>query len=203
MGETANSTGTASQTQTIVNTDYGYRVPYLENLAQNERAQISLIDQRFAAFMSVQNMPNLTQVFQNELQSIDADVYRLQIALLNAFMMSPIAGTITGVYKHPGDPVKAGEPVVRVEDNSTILLAARLVYRGPIVIGSTVTVQTALFDATNPPTMISGSVVAVHGQHEDDRWDVMVKCNNLDASNQPVFPLGYRFDYENTTVTIS
>jgi len=116
--------------------------------------------------------------------------------------MSPISGTVTGVYKHPGDAVKAGEPVVRVEDNSTILLMARLIYPGPIVIGrSSVTVSTPLFDSSSTPTNLTGSVVAARGHRDDDQWDIIVKCANpLDASNKPIFPLGYRFDcYDDDT----
>jgi hypothetical protein len=189
----------------ITNTDYGYRMPYLEANAQWARAQISLIDQQFAQFMYGLNLPNLLQVFQNELQSIDGDVFRLQIAFLNSILMSPIPGTVTGVYKQPGDAVKAGEPVIRVEDNSTIYLVARLVYRGPIVIGSAVTVTTvnSVFDdPSGPPTTVKGSVVSARGHRDDDTWDLVVKCPNLDAG-KPVLPLGYHFDYDNVQVTIS
>jgi len=83
----SNSTGHASENQTIFNTDYGYRIPFIENAAQYERAQISLIDQKFAAFMYAQNLPNLASVFQNELTSIDSDVYRLQIAYVNSLVL--------------------------------------------------------------------------------------------------------------------
>jgi biotin carboxyl carrier protein len=197
------SYGSAQELQTIVNTDYGYRIPYLESQAQNQRAQISLIDQQFAQFMYGQNLPNLATVFQNELTSIDADVYRLQIAYLNTILMSPIAGTVTGLYKNPGDPVRAGEPVFRVENSSVILLMAKLIYPGRISIGSSVTVETPLFEQPGPLTSITGDVVAVRGEREDNQWEVIVSCDNLDASANPIFPLGYHFDYDDTTVTIT
>src|SRR5262249_7629360 len=82
----------AVETQSIVNTDYGYRVPDIENQAQNERAQISLIDQQFAQFMAGQNLPNLTAVLQNELSAIDRGVNQLQVGFLNTILLSPIAG---------------------------------------------------------------------------------------------------------------
>jgi multidrug efflux pump subunit AcrA (membrane-fusion protein) len=212
--QTTSSADKARQSQTIVNTDYGYRVPYFEGRAQFERAQISLIDQQFAQFMYGQNLPHLGTVFQNELNSIDGNVFRLQIAFLNTILMSPIAGVVTGVYKNPGDAVKAGEPVVRVEDNNTIYLVATVIHRGPIVIGappplppppnSTVTVQTPLFDASGPLTSLTGSVVSARGHRDDDKWDLVVKCTNpLDASGNPIFPLGYHFDCDNTITTVS
>jgi hypothetical protein len=201
-GLSGQSSGYASQYQTIVNTDYGYRVPYCEGAAQYERAQISLIDQQFSQFMYAQNLPRLAQVFANELQSIDGDVFRLQVAYLNTILMSPITGIVTGIYKQPGDAVKAGEPVVRVENYDTVLLVANVVYRGPIAIGSTVSVQTSLFDASGSPTSVSGNVVAARGRDDDDRWEVVAQCNNLSGSKH-VFPLGYHFDYDNTTVSIT
>jgi hypothetical protein len=203
----------ARQSQTIINTDYGFRVPYSEAAAQFERAQISLIDQEFQQFMYTQNFPNLATVFANELNSIDSNVFRLQIAFLDTILMSPITGIVTGIYKNPGDAVKAGEPVVRVEDNSTIYLVATLIHRGPIVIGvppplpppanSTVTVETSLFGASGPKTSLTGSVVSARGHRDDDKWDLVVKCTNpLDAFGNPTFPLGYHFDYDDTTVSI-
>jgi hypothetical protein len=194
---------TSDQNETIVNEDFVYRVPYLENFAQYERAQISLIDEQFAQFMYGQNLPYLAAVFSNELSSIDSDVFRLQIAYLNTMLLSPIAGTVTGIYRYPGEMVKPGEPVMRVENNAEILLLATLIYRGPIAIGSGVSVETRLFGLPGPKTPISGVVVAVRGQLEDDQWEVIVKCNNLDGSGNPVFPLGYHFAYDDTTVSIA
>lgn len=202
-GDTSTSQGVATESQRIVNTDYGYRIPYLENVAQYERAQISLIDEQFAQFMYAQNLPYLAAVFQNELTSIDSDVYRMQIAYLNTILISPIPGTVTGIYKNPGDSVRPGEPVIRVENSDVIYLVATLVNRGPISIGSSVAVQTTLFDLAGPPTNLNGSVVAVRGQEEDDHWEVIAKCNNLDGGGKHIFPLGYHFDYDNTTVSVT
>jgi len=204
--ESSKSEDFAKEHQTIVNTDYGYRTPYMETQAQNHRAQISLIDQAFAQFMYGQNLPYLIQVFQNEKNSIDGDVYRLQIAYLNTILMSPIFGTVTGIYKNPGDAVRAGEPVIRVENNRVVLLVATLIYRGPIGVGPgvIVTLQTKLFGLPGPRTTVSGSVVAARVLREDDHWEVIVQCDNpLDASGNPILPLGYHFDYDDTTVSIT
>jgi multidrug resistance efflux pump len=201
--DASSQTSENTEYQTIANRDYGYRIPHLENLAQYERAQISLIDEQFAQFMSGQNLPYLAAVFQNELSSIDSDVYRTQIAYLNTILMSPISGTVTGIYKNPGDAVGPGEPVIRVENSDVIFLTATLVYRGPISIGSGVKVTTRLFDMPGPLTTVSGSAVSVRGRHEDDHWEVIVKCNNLDGAGKPIFPLGYHFDYDDTTVSIT
>jgi hypothetical protein len=203
--DSSRGSGAATERQTIVNTDYGYRIPYLESAAQLERAQISLMDQQFAQYMYGQNLPNLATVFANELTNIDASVYRLQVAYLNTILMSPIAGTVTGMYKNPGEAVRAGEPVIRVEDSSTVYLMATVVYRGPVAIGSTITVSTNLFDQSpSVPATLTGSVVSVRSHRDDDKWDIVATCANpLDAASQPTFPLGYHFDYDDAKVTIS
>src|SRR5262249_42137137 len=74
-------------TQTVVNTDRYYRTPFFESQAQYERARVSLIDEQFKQFLDGQSLPRLTQVFANELQSLDADVYRLQVAFLSTILM--------------------------------------------------------------------------------------------------------------------
>jgi hypothetical protein len=198
------SVGNTTQTETIHNTDYGYRVPNIESNAQLLRAQISLMDQQFAQYMYGQNLPNLEQVFANELQSIDLDVKRLQVAYLDTLLMSPISGVVTAVFKNLGERVRAGEPVVRVEDNSTVILVATLIFRGLLSVGMTVTVQSPLFDASAPQATINGSIVAVRGYRgEDYKWEVLINCPKTDGSSNPILPLNYNFDYATTTVTIN
>jgi biotin carboxyl carrier protein len=198
--EVTQSKGTAKDTQNITNTDYGYRMPSIESNAQNARAQISLIDEKWATFMASQNLHNLETVLTNELQSIDCDIYRLQVAYLDTLLMSPIVGMVTGVYKHPGDPVSAGEPVLRIESTDQLLLTGTVIYPGPITPSVTVaTIQTNMFDAGGPPTSFSGKVVAARGYRQDNEWQIAVR---LDSSGNGL-PLGYRFDYDDTTISFA
>jgi hypothetical protein len=196
----------ARQDQSVKTTSQAFRHPFYDEKAQYQRAQISLIDQQFSALQSAQNIPNLAMVFGNELASIDADVYRLQIAYLNTILMSPIAGVVTGVYKNPGDPVRAGEPVIRVENFDVIRIEAIVIFRGPVLVNqTTVTITTALFSSSSgQPTSISGLVVAARIRDDDDTWHLIVECANKDSSTppKPIFPPGYRFDPDDTTVTI-
>jgi len=200
--EESNNSSSASGTQSATHVDYEYRTPYLEALARNNRAQISLMDQKFETFMFEQNIQHLEQIFNNELASVDNDVYQLQIALLRSFLISPISGIVTGIYKSPGDAVNAGEPVVRVENNGVVHLVANLVHYGQISLGATATVTTTLGGASSPATTLTGNVVAARGQGSGGRWEVVVKVNNVDGSGNYILPLGYCFDAEYTDVTI-
>ncbi|MBP6733641.1 MAG: HlyD family secretion protein [Chromatiaceae bacterium] len=196
------NSGWASGTQSALNVDYEYRTPYLETRARHMRAHISLIDQKFESFMFEQNIPHLEKIFENELASIDNDVYQLQIALLRSFLITPIPGIVTGIYKNPGDAVSAGEPVLRVENNDVVRLVASLVHRGPISVGSTAKVTTTLFGPSSPATTLSGSVVAARGQGDRDQWEVVVQINNVDGSGNHILPLSYYFDREYTDLAI-
>lgn len=195
--------GWASGIQSASNVDYEYRTPYLETRARHMRAHISLIDQKFESYMFEQNIPHLEKIFENELASIDNDVYQFQIALLRTFLISPIPGIVTGIYKNPGDAVSPGEPVLRVENNDVVRLVASIVHQGPISVGATAKVTSTLFGPSSPATSLSGRVVAARGQGDRDRWEIVVQINNVGGSGDHILPLGYCFDREYTDLLIS
>jgi hypothetical protein len=199
---TQEATSQTTEHHTVVSKNIEFRVPLFENLARDERAQISLGHEVVAFVSETHYLDRLEEVFKNELASIDADVNQLQVAYLNTILLSPIDGIVTGVYKNPGDSVSAGEPVFRVENNADVLIVASVVCRGPIVVGSMLQVETTLFDSPTSPVKIEAEVVAARRQGEDDQWEVIAKRSNLDATGKIIFPLGYHFDYDNTKVAM-
>jgi biotin carboxyl carrier protein len=205
IAQTTNDYGALNQTQTVTNTGYEYRTPYFEMQAQAARAQISLSDQTLAQWIAAQIIPNLATVFGNELSGVDLGVRQLQISYLNTILMSPIAGTVTAVRKNLGDYVKAGEPVVRVEDDTFVFLIGTLDYPGIVSANSNVTVTTTLPGGSNVRTL-QGTVVASSGRRDDDEgWDVMMKCQNVlpPPTLSVPLPLHFSLDRDNTTIDIS
>jgi hypothetical protein len=199
---TTDSAETKATTHTD-NKNYDYRHPSAENDAQFQRAQVSLLDEKFTQFLFSQNLPFLKTVFANELQSIDLDLKRLQVAYLNTILFSPIDGVVTGLFRDVGDCVRTGQPVMRVENDTEVYLVGTLIFRGLLQLGANVTVTTKVFDAPNPLT-INGVVVAVRGHDsEDEEWDVLVRCGNRNPDGTPILPINYNFDYDDTTVDIS
>ena len=189
--------------QQMTYTDYGYRIPNIEANAQNLRAQISLIDEYFAQYMGGQTLPHLDEVFDNERFIIDNDIKRLQVAYTNTILLPPITGTVTGLYKHVGDTVRPGETVARNEDNTSVNLVGILVWPGMLTIGTAVTVETNLFGLTSSTT-ITGKIIACRGDESgSDRWNVVITCANTDVNRQTVVPLGYRFNYGDTSISFS
>jgi hypothetical protein len=122
--------------------------------------------------------------------------------LLRSFLISPVPGIVTGVFKSPGEAVNAGEPVVRVEDHRRVQLVTILVHHGPIAIGATATVSTTVAGAAGAVTAIVGRVVAARGIGDRGRWEVVVDADNVDAGGKIILPLGYVFDAEYTDVVI-
>ncbi|MEZ5890348.1 MAG: HlyD family secretion protein [Xanthobacteraceae bacterium] len=184
----------------MVGHGHDYFMPAQENYAQYQRQQISLIDEKFDLYMKNQNLPYLEKVFEYELNSIDNDVYRAQIAYLNTILMSPISGVVTAIYKKVGEAVQPAEPVFRVENNNNVYLSATLVYRGVISLNSRVSVVTMLFDIDK--IEIEGKVVSARCNDTDDQWNIIVKCQNTKPSGAIILPLNYRFDFDRTYVTI-
>jgi biotin carboxyl carrier protein len=197
-GQLTENNGKVEQNGTTTNTDYGYRVPAIEIESQGTRAQVSLTDEQYTQYLFGVQVPYLGQIFKNELQTIDLGVRRLQWVYLNTILMSPIPGVVTGVFKNVGEYIRAGEPVLRVENpNGPAWLVGTLIYDGPtpIALSTNVSVTTSLNGA---PTSISGTVVAVRGHKaEANEYNVVVYCGGLAG-----FPLNYHFDFDDTTVTI-
>ena len=184
--------------QTITNTDYSFRIPYYECEAQYQRAQISLIDQQFTQFMSTLNINNLKTVLENELGNIDSDVYRLQVAYLNTLLVTPLTGIVTAIYKYPGDAVRAGEPVVRIEDNSTVLIEGTIIFAAQIWPNvSTVSLSTTLYGSL--ALTLQGTILAARGHGQENKWAVIIQCDNPSG----LVPPGYAFDYDDTSMTIT
>lgn len=199
--EPSNNWGRAAGSQSTNHVDYEYRVPHLESRAKENRAQISLMDQRFESYMFEQNMPHLEQIFKNELASIDNDVYQLQVALLRSFLICPFQGIVTGIYKHPGDAVSAGEPVLRVENHRIVNVVATLAAHDFITIGATANLTSTL-GAGKPPVSVTGKVIAARGLASSGHWEVIVKADNIDGAGNFILPLNYWLDPEYTDVTI-
>lgn len=199
-GSSTEGNSHGSQNQRIFNFDYSYRHPYLEGAAQYQRSMISLIDQSMGQFMDSQVLPYLTRIFRNELQTMDGGVFQRQIAFLNTLLMSPIPGVIAAVYKNPGEPVSIGEPIVRIEDNSEVILTVRLARRAPIALGTAMKIETQLFGEPGPITKLDGAVLAVRGLPEDDRVEVDALFDNLDDNGEAILPPWYRFDETYTKV---
>lgn len=184
---------------------YEYRAPSEENYIRYSRARIGQRQEYLAALRMRALCERAEAWASNELTALDTQVRKLQVAYIDTLLVSPIAGVVTGVFRNSGDFVSAGQPVVRVEDDSTVFLVGTIKHRGMVKPNSQVSVTTTLFDApTGQQTRIDGSVASVRGHDSvDEQWEILVLCSNRTASGAPILPLNYNFDFESTTVEVT
>jgi biotin carboxyl carrier protein len=188
-------------------TGTSYRVPETENMSKYLRSQISL-KQEYLAAIRMREMCKSDfryDLLSTQLRAMDQDIRQLQIAYLDTIMIAPFPGIVTGVFQNVGDFVRAGQPVLRVENDETVYLVGTIKCRGLVRLNSKVIVKTTLFDAPEgSPTEISGTVSSVRGHDSvDEQWDVLILCQNRTEGGDPILPLNYNFNFESTTLEIT
>ncbi|MCX4826221.1 HlyD family efflux transporter periplasmic adaptor subunit [Streptomyces sp. NBC_01142] len=183
---------------------FEYRIPSDENAIRSIRARIGQRQELLSA-MRMRALCERPETFTNELAALDAQVRKLQVAYIDTLLVSPIPGVVTGVFRNTGDFVSAGQPVVRVEDDSAVYLVGTIKYRGMLKLNSQVAVTTKLFDdPVSQQTRIEGSVTSIRGHDSvDEQWEVLVRCSNRTPSGAPILPLNYNFDFDSTIVEVA
>lgn len=172
-----------------------YRHPRAENDVRWHRRHLDMQDERLAHTLNSYQVKHLSVILANELRQVDADVLQLQLHFTHTHLISPIAGIVTAVYKDLGESVQPGEPVLRVENDETILLVGVINYRGRVKLNAkvSITVPNVFEDGVNAE--LEGTVVAVRGHDSDnDEWDLILRCGNRKAG-EPILPLNYSLDY--------
>lgn len=183
--------------QSTITRFHEFRHPYLENLITENRAQLDLQDELLLHKNIALSITEQDTIMDRELQIVDLEIARFQNVYVQTFLLSPISGVVTAVYKDVGEWVQPGEPVVRVEDDKRVLLVGVLQYRGPLRLGRTLKIKTTnVFDSPDP-IVISAKIVSIRGHDSnDDEWDVILSCEN---DGDPPLPLNYHFDKDITT----
>ncbi|MBY4948156.1 hypothetical protein K6V92_16185 [Cupriavidus respiraculi] len=191
--------GISDQTMDLID----FRIPSIENTVRYLRARLGLRMESLNAWRQAEKYRTDRSLY-NELDVIDQQIRKLQVRYLDTFLISPFDGVVTGVFRGVGDYVRAGQPVIRVENDERIYLVGTIKYRGPLRVGDTITVTTTLFDAPGTqPTVTQGNLAAVRGHDAvDEQWDVMIECANRTAGGEPVLPVNYNFDFKSTTLEV-
>jgi hypothetical protein len=179
---------------------YEYRYPSAENDLRYRNVLAAVRQEYVSAWRMSELHRHGATVFANELRAIDQSIRKLQSAYIDTFLVTPTPGVVTGVFREQGDYVRAGEPVVRVENDAAVILVGTVKYRGMVRVGDGVTVSTALAGGAAPTTLI-GEVIAVRGHDAvSEQWELLALCDNLTPTDDRILPLNYNFDFERTTV---
>jgi hypothetical protein len=181
--------------------------PSQENILRHERTQSDLMQEELSDALYAFRVNNLLQIWQNELNALDLEVQKFQISFVRTFLIPPFPGIITSVYKDIGESIQAGEPIIRIEDNRTLLLVGLINYRGLLSLGAKMTIKANdLFEDGKELEIKDVEVVSIRGHDSDnDIWDVILQCNNpLDTTTgTPTLPINYHFDRDNVEITVN
>jgi hypothetical protein len=183
---------------------YEFRYPLAENELKYNQAKAAVRQEFLNAWRMSEMCKYGDTTFPNEIGAIDLSIRKLQAAYIDTFLFAPSKGIVTGVFHGQGDYVQAGEPVLRVENDTMIYLVGTVKYRGMLRIGNRVKVSTTLFETAGAAaTTVSGKIVAVRGHDSvSEQWDLLIICSNRTDADEPILPLNYNFDFESTTIEI-
>ncbi len=185
---------TLSQETISISENDELRNPNIENQMRRQRITVDLMDEILGESLFNLTVPNLSATWANDLKAIDLEVRCLQVQFIETFLTPRLSGTVCAVQKDAGDNVRAGEPVIRIEDDTQILLAGQVKCRAPLRIGQSCTIETNNVFATNPAVALSlnAPVAAIRGyDSETDRWNLVLAAQNTGAIR---LPLGYEFE---------
>jgi hypothetical protein len=168
--------------------------PRKQNHIRHARLSADLLGEILAETVFALRVPNLRKIWENELKDIDLAIRKLQLAYIDTFVLPTIAGRVTSYLKQPGENVRAGETIMRIEDQATLFLVGQLRCLGPISVGQPVVVKTDNVFASSPPVSLTlnGTVVMARGYDlESAKWNVVFAVPNFGAVKIPV---GYEFE---------
>ncbi|WP_019447855.1 HlyD family secretion protein [Cupriavidus sp. BIS7] len=190
---------TTSHTDTTYR-GHEYQVPPADNTARYLRSEISLRQERLAAYRLVKLNSSENVLYAKAVTA--ADIRRIQLGYINTFLVAPFDGVVTAVFRNVGESVAVGQPVLRLENDKNVLIVGEVKYRGLIRVGYTAKITTTLFgEAGAAPVEVDGVVCAVRGHESvDEQWNVMIRCNNEGPAGR-ILPLNYNFEFENTLIS--
>lgn len=185
-------------TQISTNTNDDFRFPSKDNEISNERTMATLQEELFIQEIANLQTSELKEILESELQQMDLEVRGLQLNFLHTFLLSPISGLVTSVYKDAGESVEAGEPVLRIEDDSTILLCGNIQHRAALKIGQTARIEAQSVFESSKTITLNGKIVALRGHDaDDDIWEIIIECPN---SKPDSLPINYQFERYRTSL---
>lgn len=212
---TSNLTATAlgeARTSTSTRVDLTeFLHPSAENDIRMQRRQLDLQDELISHELLAMRVPHLEMILGNELRLLDLEIKQQQLNYIHSFLLPPIGGQITGVYKDLGEHVEAGEPVVRIENDAEVFVVGWINYRSRLDVGTDIRVTTTNAFESETRLSLEGQVVSVRGHDADnDEWNVILRCDNLDETDtnpdvdlrRRKFPLHYSFDHRDVTLEI-
>lgn len=182
-----------------------FQHPVLENIIATSQQQVAINQELMRNKLLELKIPHMDRIIKGELAAIDQETRTVQINYAHTFLISPIAGLITAVYKDVGESVEPGEPVLRIENDAHIMLVGRVQFKTALRAGQRMTVELidAFEDASNRQLPLACVVRAVRGHEaDDDEWDVVLETKNPIFNGAPLLPINYQVDPDTAKIFV-
>ncbi|MBY0297436.1 MAG: HlyD family secretion protein [Methylobacterium sp.] len=173
---------------------------------------LELIDIFIADAIGAGRFDNFEDISNHEMGLLSSELRRVQLAYADTFLTAPFEGIITAVFKEEGESVQAGEPVMRIENDTSLLLLTSLRHNGAIRVGQSASIIADNLFGTKATAEIDCTVVSLRGHSADDgMWDMILSAENYpmgwkikgtEHDENLKLPLNYHFDRENTKVIL-
>ncbi len=182
--------------------DARYAHPRLENEIEYRQASQALHSELIKQELATHRLPHLERIMENELKAIDLEIRSLQLNFAHTYLTAPFDGVVTALYKDIGESVEAGEPILRLENDTVLLIVGQVQAVGSVRLGAQVTITFDL-DDTGAMKQLPGHIVSVRGHEADnDEWDLIIQADNPADGGGRLVPLNYQFDPDSSVVVI-
>ena len=203
VSQAGNSTTRTIGTQSATTPNQSFLHPRLDNNLSHEQLQVGLLGEEMNQTIASFRVDFMEKILANELAAMDQEARKLQTNFAHTFLISPISGVVTIVYKDLGESVEAGEPVLRIENDDVIFAVGQVLYRGLLRVDQSVTIHIDDLFADGTPLDVPGTIKAIRGHNADnDEWEIVIECVNPVVGGVKALPIYYQFDRDMSSIVI-
>ncbi|MDE0101376.1 MAG: hypothetical protein OXN89_03270 [Bryobacterales bacterium] len=191
--------------QRMVTPYQAYMHPILDNVIASRQQRVAVNEEKLRNEVLALKLPHMERILARELQSMDLEIRALQVNFAHTYLMPPIDGIVTAIYKDVGESVEPGEPVIRIENDSFVMLFGRIQFKEPLWPGRKVNVNIGSVFETTKDEALECKIVSVRGhESDDDEWEVILEAKNPDAGDgRPLLPINYQLDPDTATIELA
>ena len=180
-----------------------YVHPVLDNVIGSRQQGVAVNEETLRNEILNLKLPHMADILTSELASMDLEIRTVQVNFAHTYLMPPIDGIVTAVYKDVGESVEPGEPVIRIENDSFVMLFGRIQFKEPLWPGRKMNIKIAnVFETTQDP-VLPCKVASVRGHEaDDDEWEVVLEAENPVVDGRPLLPINYHLDPDTATIEL-
>ena len=197
------STTSSASDQEMVTPYQAYVHPIRDNIIASRQQEVAVNEERIRNRIMELKLPYTDRILLLELASFDFEIRTLQVNFAHTYLLSPIDGFVTAIYKDVGESVEPGEPVIRIENDSFVMLFGRIQFKKALWPGREMVVDLGSIFETGKKQILNCKIVSIRGhESDDDEWEVVLEARNPKRQDRPLLPLNYQIDPDTATIRL-